>query len=168
MLEGAPADLSGVVLLRRFRSLPDSPSNPLRICTFLFFVSACALIDSRVHHMSGRVCAFVMSVRCADGDGRLTGVDAIKFFAMSKLPRPELKQVLFLPICFYLPNARLGVSSFEFYSPVPLPRRSVRPLLLLCEGLLCIRLCLFGLRQHFPVLRGCCLPFLVYCDYFAN
>ncbi|CAN6925287.1 unnamed protein product [Brassica oleracea] len=29
----------------------------------------------------------------ADGDGRITGSDAIKFFSMSNLPRPELKQV---------------------------------------------------------------------------
>ena len=28
-----------------------------------------------------------------DGDGRLTGRDALKFFAMSKLSRDELKQV---------------------------------------------------------------------------
>ena len=28
-----------------------------------------------------------------DGDGRITGNDATKFFAMSKLSRPELKQV---------------------------------------------------------------------------
>lgn len=28
-----------------------------------------------------------------DGDGRVTGNDATKFFAMSKLSRPELKQV---------------------------------------------------------------------------
>lgn len=28
-----------------------------------------------------------------DGDGRLTGNDAIKFFSMSNLPRPDLKQV---------------------------------------------------------------------------
>ena len=30
---------------------------------------------------------------CADGDGRLTGNDATKIFAMSNLSRPELKQV---------------------------------------------------------------------------
>ncbi|KAL8147783.1 EH domain-containing protein 1-like [Apium graveolens] len=29
----------------------------------------------------------------SDNDGRLTGVDAIKFFSMSNLPRPDLKQV---------------------------------------------------------------------------
>lgn len=29
-----------------------------------------------------------------DGDGRITGNDATKFFAMSKLSRQELKQVL--------------------------------------------------------------------------
>ncbi|CAN1242289.1 EH domain-containing protein 1 [Linum perenne] len=29
----------------------------------------------------------------ADGDGRITGNDAIKFFGMSNLPRPDLKQV---------------------------------------------------------------------------
>lgn len=29
-----------------------------------------------------------------DGDGRVTGNDATKFFALSKLPRQELKQVL--------------------------------------------------------------------------
>ncbi|XP_057484745.1 EH domain-containing protein 1-like [Actinidia eriantha] len=29
----------------------------------------------------------------SDGDGRITGNDAIKFFAMSNLPRPDLKQV---------------------------------------------------------------------------
>lgn len=28
-----------------------------------------------------------------DGDGRLTGNDALKFFAMSNLSKPELKQV---------------------------------------------------------------------------
>lgn len=28
-----------------------------------------------------------------DGDGRLSGTDAIKFFAMSNLPRGDLKQV---------------------------------------------------------------------------
>jgi EH domain-containing protein 1 len=28
-----------------------------------------------------------------DGDGRLTGSDALKFFAMSNLSRTELKQV---------------------------------------------------------------------------
>lgn len=35
------------------------------------------------------------SVWCkwADGDGRITGNDAITFFSMSNLPRPELKQV---------------------------------------------------------------------------
>jgi EH domain-containing protein 1 len=32
----------------------------------------------------------------ADGDGRITGPDAIKFFGMSKLSRPDLKQVLAL------------------------------------------------------------------------
>jgi EH domain-containing protein 1 len=29
----------------------------------------------------------------SDGDGRITGNDAIKFFTMSNLPRPELKQI---------------------------------------------------------------------------
>ncbi|EFJ24442.1 hypothetical protein SELMODRAFT_414547 [Selaginella moellendorffii] len=29
----------------------------------------------------------------ADGDGRITGADAVKFFAMSKLPKSDLKQV---------------------------------------------------------------------------
>ncbi|CAI0379364.1 unnamed protein product [Linum tenue] len=29
----------------------------------------------------------------SDGDGRITGTDAIKFFGMSNLPRPDLKQV---------------------------------------------------------------------------
>nr|CAD1831651.1 unnamed protein product [Ananas comosus var. bracteatus] len=33
------------------------------------------------------------SVADSDGDGRITGKDALKFFAMSKLSRPELKQV---------------------------------------------------------------------------
>ncbi|XP_020265550.1 EH domain-containing protein 1-like [Asparagus officinalis] len=33
------------------------------------------------------------SVADADGDGRVTGSDALKFFAMSNLSRPELKQV---------------------------------------------------------------------------
>ncbi|XP_009398680.2 EH domain-containing protein 1-like [Musa acuminata AAA Group] len=33
------------------------------------------------------------SVADKDGDGRITGNDALKFFAMSKLSRPELKQV---------------------------------------------------------------------------
>jgi EH domain-containing protein 1 len=31
-----------------------------------------------------------------DGDGRVTGKDALKFFAMSNLSRPELKQVQIL------------------------------------------------------------------------
>lgn len=31
-----------------------------------------------------------------DADGRVTGSDATKFFAMSSLSRPELKQVYFL------------------------------------------------------------------------
>jgi len=30
---------------------------------------------------------------CSDGDGRFTGKEAIKFFAMSNLSRQELKQV---------------------------------------------------------------------------
>lgn len=29
----------------------------------------------------------------ADGDGRITGNDAVKFFSLSQLSRPELKQV---------------------------------------------------------------------------
>jgi hypothetical protein len=29
----------------------------------------------------------------SDGDGRITGPDAIKFFGMSRLPRADLKQV---------------------------------------------------------------------------
>ncbi|KAL0915637.1 hypothetical protein M5K25_016070 [Dendrobium thyrsiflorum] len=33
------------------------------------------------------------SIADSDGDGRVTGKDALKFFAMSNLPRPELKQV---------------------------------------------------------------------------
>ena len=33
------------------------------------------------------------AVFCADGDGRVTGADATKFFAMSGLPRADLKQV---------------------------------------------------------------------------
>ena len=45
----------------------------------------------------------------ADGDGRITGPDAIKFFGMSKLSRPDLKQVLALatnplPVLFCLWN----------------------------------------------------------------
>jgi len=31
--------------------------------------------------------------RIEDGDGRLTGNDALRFFAMSNLSKPELKQV---------------------------------------------------------------------------
>jgi EH domain-containing protein 1 len=31
--------------------------------------------------------------RAEDGDGRLTGNDALRFFAMSNLSKPELKQV---------------------------------------------------------------------------
>jgi hypothetical protein len=31
--------------------------------------------------------------RIQDGDGRLTGNDALRFFAMSNLSKPELKQV---------------------------------------------------------------------------
>jgi hypothetical protein len=30
---------------------------------------------------------------CSDGDGRITGNDATKFFAMSNLSRQDLKQV---------------------------------------------------------------------------
>lgn len=41
-----------------------------------------------------------------DGDGRITGNDATKFFAMSKLSRQELKQVLdfslFMRFFFFL------------------------------------------------------------------
>lgn len=36
----------------------------------------------------------VVSCMLLDGDGRLTGKDAIEFFAMSNLSKPELKQVL--------------------------------------------------------------------------
>jgi len=32
-------------------------------------------------------------LRCADGDGRITGNDAIKLFSLSNLSKPELKQV---------------------------------------------------------------------------
>jgi hypothetical protein len=32
---------------------------------------------------------------CSDGDGRITGNDATKFFAMSNLSRQDLKQVWF-------------------------------------------------------------------------
>lgn len=37
-----------------------------------------------------------------DGDGRITGNDALKFFAMSKLSRPELKQVWIQLIVFFV------------------------------------------------------------------
>lgn len=42
------------------------------------------------------VLVVVLMAPCAlsDGDGRITGSDAIKFFALSNLPRPDLKQVL--------------------------------------------------------------------------
>ncbi|KAG0502567.1 hypothetical protein HPP92_002639 [Vanilla planifolia] len=33
------------------------------------------------------------SIADSDGDGRVAGSDALKFFAMSKLPRSDLKQV---------------------------------------------------------------------------
>lgn len=37
-----------------------------------------------------------MARALSDGDGRITGSDAIKFFALSNLPRPDLKQVFVL------------------------------------------------------------------------
>lgn len=36
----------------------------------------------------------------SDGDGRITGNDAIKFFSMSTLPRQDLKQVRVLFVFF--------------------------------------------------------------------
>lgn len=36
----------------------------------------------------------------SDGDGRITGNDAIKFFSMSTLPRQDLKQVWVLFVFF--------------------------------------------------------------------
>lgn len=45
-----------------------------------------------------------MFLRWIDGDGRLTGNDATKFFAMSNLSRPELKQVTIVLIIFLCGN----------------------------------------------------------------
>lgn len=38
---------------------------------------------------------YVFWIWYADGDGRITGNDAIKLFSLSNLSRPELKQVVF-------------------------------------------------------------------------
>ena len=51
----------------------------------------------------------------ADGDGRITGPDAIKFFGMSKLSRPDLKQVRPLAVAppaflFCLAGGAIGFS----------------------------------------------------------
>lgn len=37
----------------------------------------------------------------SDGDGRFTGTEAVKFFAMSNLSRQDLKQVLYFINLFY-------------------------------------------------------------------
>ena len=39
------------------------------------------------------VAPVLLRERIKDGDGRLTGNDALRFFAMSNLSKPELKQV---------------------------------------------------------------------------
>jgi hypothetical protein len=49
----------------------------------------------------------------ADGDGRITGPDTIKFFGMSKLSRPDLKQVRAAPFLFCLAG---GADDFFFFS----------------------------------------------------
>lgn len=64
-----------------------------------------SIVNSRVDLVSPSICGRISLtlVRCcgwlwlcastADADGRLTGKDALKFFAMSKLSRDDLKQV---------------------------------------------------------------------------
>ncbi|OAY77081.1 EH domain-containing protein 1 [Ananas comosus] len=49
-------------------------------------VSTCSREDQKIYQEW-------FSFADSDGDGRITGPDAIKFFGMSKLSRPELKQV---------------------------------------------------------------------------
>jgi EH domain-containing protein 1 len=61
---------------------PFDPRSPLPL---LLAWMRCGLIDG-----------------AADGDGRITGPDAIKFFGMSKLSRPDLKQVRAAPFLFCL------------------------------------------------------------------
>lgn len=61
-----PANLPGLVYLRRFRSW---------FC--LAFVFICSLFLSQIILVS------------ADGDGRITSTDAFKFFCMPKLSRPQ-------------------------------------------------------------------------------
>jgi hypothetical protein len=51
----------------------------------------------------------------ADGDGRVTGADATKFFAMSGLSRADLKQVSHPPCCY------LNFTAAEFGLTNPLP-----------------------------------------------
>ncbi|KAK9089770.1 hypothetical protein Scep_028852 [Stephania cephalantha] len=53
---------------------------------------------------------------CADGDGRITGNDAIKFFAMSNLSRPELKQI---------PKGKGFLGLKEFIAAMQIPLSSV-------------------------------------------
>ena len=96
LLQGAPEDLPGVVRARGRRSdFPLLSSVPPR--SPIPFPLLCAWM-----------CGLLI-VGVADGDGRITGPDAIKFFGMSKLSRPDLKQVLALatnplPVLFCLWN----------------------------------------------------------------
>jgi len=82
LLQGAPEDLPGVVRARGRRS--DS-------CPPALFPS----IPNLQFHCCAPGCGLLID-GVADGDGRITGPDAIKFFGMSKLSRPDLKQVLAL------------------------------------------------------------------------
>lgn len=65
----------------------------------------------KVNHMTWLIIFGVLVwIDDSDRDGRLTGADAIKFFSMSNLPRPDLKQV-YTYLCFLIIDYRLDYIS---------------------------------------------------------
>lgn len=68
-------------------------------CSLLIHFSSVLLSNSSFLHFLIEItekklqplCSFWL--RCADGDGRITGNDAIKLFSLSNLSKAELKQV---------------------------------------------------------------------------
>lgn len=92
-----PKDLPRMVQLRRFRSLsfPFSlTKHPLSFHSHCFYLCT-----------------------CLDNDGRITGNDATKFFAMSNLSRSELKQVLFssFVLFYFLLRIYIYISAFYWF-----------------------------------------------------
>ena len=100
MLQGAPEDLSTLVLLRWFWCFA---LHTLISLYFFLYLPSFTLINQWWN--------------LSDGDGRLTGADATKFFSLSNIPRQDLKQVTIYAVAFlcFLLILHAGIGSLWFF-----------------------------------------------------